>query len=134
MLVDERVDMDKTIAYEGPASLVVEGRPGALKRALANLIDNALAYAGAALVRLVPSDATIAIHIDDEGPGVPADRLDDVFRPFVRLEGSRSRETGGAGLGLAVARDVARAHGGDVELRNRVPKGLTAILTLPRIA
>lgn len=134
MLVDERIDMDKTIAYEGPASLVVEGRPGALKRALANLIDNALAYAGTALVRLVPGDATIAIHIEDEGPGVPADRLDDVFRPFVRLEGSRSRETGGAGLGLAVARDVARAHGGDVELRNRVPKGLAAILTLPRIA
>jgi signal transduction histidine kinase len=133
-LVDERVDMDKAVSYDGPASLVIEGRAGALKRAIANLIDNALAYAGAAHVRLAASAGGIALHVIDDGPGVPPDRLEDVFRPFVRLEESRSRETGGAGLGLAVARDVARAHGGDVTLRNRKPKGLDAALTLPRIA
>ena len=66
--------------------------------------------------------------------GVPADRIEDMFRPFVRLEDSRSRETGGAGLGLAVVRDIARAHGGDAILRNRRGRGLEAVLTLPRIA
>ncbi|MFN7192581.1 MAG: ATP-binding protein, partial [Rhodospirillales bacterium] len=81
----------------------------------------------------VEADA-IAVVVSDDGPGIPADRLEDVFRPFVRLEASRSRETGGAGLGLAVARDVARAHGGDVTLANRRPKGLEARLTLPKIA
>jgi len=126
--------MDRPVEYEGPASLVIEGRAGALKRALANLIDNALAYAGPTHVRLAIEGDTISVIVGDDGPGIPADRLEDVFRPFVRLEASRSRETGGAGLGLAVARDVARAHGGDVTLHNRQPKGLDARLTLPKIA
>ncbi len=133
-LVDERIDMDRPVDYEGPASLVIEGRAGALKRALANLIDNALAYAGPTRVRLGVEADAIAVVVSDDGPGIPADRLEDVFRPFVRLEASRSRETGGAGLGLAVARDVARAHGGDVTLANRRPKGIEARLTLPKIA
>ncbi len=133
-LVDERIDMDRPVEYDGPVSLVIEGRAGALKRALANLIDNALAYAGPARVRLGVEADAIAVVVSDDGPGIPADRLEDVFRPFVRLEASRSRETGGAGLGLAVARDVARAHGGDVTLANRSPKGLEARLTLPKIA
>ena len=133
-LVDERIDMDRPVDYGGPASLVIEGRAGALKRALANLIDNALAYAGPTHVRLAIEGDTISVIVGDDGPGIPADRLEDVFRPFVRLEASRSRETGGAGLGLAVARDVARAHGGDVTLHNRQPKGLDARLTLPKIA
>jgi signal transduction histidine kinase len=85
-------------------------------------------------VRLGVEADAIAVVVSDDGPGIPADRLEDVFRPFVRLEASRSRETGGAGLGLAVARDVARAHGGDVTLANRRPKGLEARLTLPKIA
>jgi signal transduction histidine kinase len=84
-------------------------------------------------VRLGVETDAIAVAVSDDGPGIPADRLEDVFRPFVRLEPSRSRETGGAGLGLAVARDVARAHGGDVALKNRSPKGLEARLTLPKI-
>jgi signal transduction histidine kinase len=132
--VDERVDLGRNVVYSGPASLVIEGRAGAMKRAIGNLIDNAVAYGGSAEVRLDVSDAQIAILVADEGPGIPPDRIEDVFRPFVRLEPSRSRETGGAGLGLAVVRDVARAHGGDVILRNRPIRGLEAILTLPRIA
>ncbi|MBI3506148.1 MAG: HAMP domain-containing histidine kinase [Proteobacteria bacterium] len=133
-VVDERADLDHKVSYAGPASLVIEGRAGAMKRALANLIDNAIVYGGNADVRLAPSDDKIEIIVADEGPGIPAERLEDVFRPFVRLEASRSRETGGAGLGLAVVRDIARAHGGDVTLRNRPIRGLEATLTLPRIA
>jgi len=133
-VVDERADLGNTVAYDGPASFVTEGRAGAMKRALANLIDNAISYGGNAEVRLTVTDERIEITVADEGPGIPADRLEDVFRPFVRLEASRSRETGGAGLGLAVVRDIARAHGGDVTLRNRPIRGLEAILTLPRIA
>jgi signal transduction histidine kinase len=133
-IVDERADLGRAVRYEGPASFVIEGRAGALKRAVANLIDNALVYAGSAEVRLDAGPETIAIVVADEGPGIPADRIDDMFRPFVRLEDSRSRETGGAGLGLAVVRDIARAHGGDAILRNRPGRGLEALLTLPRIA
>ena len=72
------------------------------------------------------------IVIADEGPGIPADQLDQVFEPFYRIEGSRSRDTGGVGLGLSLARDIARAHGGDIVLRNRPGGGLEVILTLPR--
>jgi signal transduction histidine kinase len=76
-------------------------------------------------------DREIVIEVSDKGPGVPEDRLDKVFRPFFRLEGSRSRETGGMGLGLASARAVARAHGGDIQLANRPSGGLSATVTLP---
>jgi signal transduction histidine kinase len=133
-VVDERADLGHAVAYAGPASLVIEGRAGAMKRALANLVDNAIAYGGNADVKLAVLPEQIEISVADEGPGIPVDRLEDVFRPFVRLEASRSRETGGAGLGLAVVRDIARAHGGDVTLRNRPIRGLEAVLTLPRIA
>ncbi len=133
-IVDERADLGRAVRYEGPASLVIEGRAGAIKRAVANLIDNALVYAGSAEVRLDAGAETIEIVVADEGPGIPADRIEDMFRPFVRLEDSRSRETGGAGLGLAVVRDIARAHGGDATLRNRQGRGLEAVLSLPRIA
>ncbi|MBI1243529.1 MAG: HAMP domain-containing protein [Alphaproteobacteria bacterium] len=133
-IVDERVDLGRKVAYAGPASLVIEGRAGAMKRAIANLVENALAYGGNADVHLAERDDTIEISVTDEGPGIPPDQLEEVFRPFVRLETSRSRETGGAGLGLSVVRDIARAHGGDVILRNRPLRGLEAILILPRIA
>ncbi len=133
-IVDERADLGRKVAYDGPASLVIEGRAGAMKRAIANLVDNALSYGGNADVRLATREDMIEISVADEGPGIPPDRLEEVFRPFVRLEASRSRETGGAGLGLSVVRDIARAHGGDVVLRNRPLRGLEAVLSLPRIA
>jgi signal transduction histidine kinase len=132
-VVDERVDLGREVSFDGPASFVIEGRAGAVKRALANLIDNALAYGERAAVTLRAFDDRIEIAIADEGPGIPADQLEQVFRPFYRLEASRSRETGGAGLGLAVARDVALAHGGEVKLANRPIRGLEATLVLPRV-
>lgn len=107
-------------------------RPLALQRCLGNLIDNAVKYGKRAIVSINDSAARLCIVVADEGPGIPEDQLEQVFEPFFRLEQSRSRETGGAGLGLSIARDIARAHGGDLVLRNRASGGLEAVLTLPR--
>jgi len=119
------------IAYDGPEHLTVSARPVALKRALANLVGNALAYGGAARLTLAPGAGQIRIIIEDDGPGVPAHELEGVFQPFRRLESSRNRETGGTGLGLPIARNILRAHGGDVVVRNRPEGGLAAVATLP---
>lgn len=133
-LVDERTDMGADARYEGPTSLVIEGRAGALKRAIANLIDNAIAYGGRADVKLAARPDALDVTIADDGPGIPPAEMEAVFRPFYRLEASRSRDTGGTGLGLALARDIARGHGGDIVLANRAPHGLEARLLLPRVA
>lgn len=111
--------------------LVVEGDPVALRRLTANLVENALKYGHRARGRVFAGDGGAVIEIEDDGPGIGAEELERVFEPFYRGEPSRSRETGGAGLGLAVVRSVARAHGGDVTLRTRPGGGLTARVTLP---
>ena len=107
------------------------GDVAALRRALANLIDNAVKFAGAARVRTEVSGDVVSVVVEDEGPGIPSDEIESLFEPFSRGERSRNRQTGGAGLGLAVARQIARAHGGEVTLANRPEGGLTARLTLP---
>ncbi|MBM3556960.1 MAG: HAMP domain-containing protein [Alphaproteobacteria bacterium] len=117
--------------YAGPDKLMIEAAPNALKRAFANLVDNALKYGAAARVRLGTDATGIVIAIDDDGPGIPEGDRERVFAPFTRLEASRNRETGGVGLGLAVARNAVRAHGGDITLANRREGGLTATVTLP---
>lgn len=109
----------------------VLGDPAALRRAATNLIGNAVKYAGAARVRVGGRDGLAVLTIEDDGPGLPEADLEAVFEPFHRAEPSRNRETGGAGLGLTVARQAARAHGGEVTLSNRPEGGLTAELTLP---
>lgn len=119
------------VTFAGATSLPVEGDPAALRRAVANLIDNGLKYGGGARVRAASEGAFAVITVADDGPGLSDDELERVFEPFHRGERSRSRETGGAGLGLAVARQAARAAGGDVTLTNRVGGGLEARLTLP---
>jgi hypothetical protein len=106
-------------------------RPVALNRALRNLIDNAVRYGGAAQVSLAAEPGFARITIADRGPGLPEDQLEAVFEPFVRFEASRSRETGGAGLGLAIARTIIQAHGGEVRLHNRDGGGLAAEVRLP---
>jgi signal transduction histidine kinase len=78
-----------------------------------------------------PADGTVTVTIEDDGPGIPAQEIDRVFEPFHRLEQSRNRETGGVGLGLPIARNMLRAHGGDVVLSNRPEGGLMALVTLP---
>lgn len=95
-----------------------------------NLIENAVRYAGGADVRLVTDNAGVRILVEDEGPGIPIDSFEEVFAPFFRFEGSRSRETGGIGLGLSIARAIARQHGGDIILSPREP-GLQAAVVLP---
>ena len=110
----------------------VMGQPTGLRRALTNLIANAVHYGGQAEVTVEPLADRVAIHVCDPGPGIAPERMEEVFQPFVRLEGSRNRATGGVGLGLAVARQIARAHGGDVTLSNRAGGGLEATLSLPR--
>ncbi len=106
-------------------------QPVALRRAIANLVENAVKYGNGARVSLLVEPATIRIVIEDEGPGIPKENVEEVFRPFRRLETSRNRETGGTGLGLTIARTVARAHGGDVVLTNRTGGGLRAEIVLP---
>ncbi len=119
------------VSFDGGLPLAVEGDPAALRRAVANLIDNAVKFGGAARVKAFARSGTAAVTIEDDGPGLPESELDAAFEPFHRGERSRSRETGGAGLGLAVARQAARAAGGEVILFNREGGGLTARLTLP---
>jgi signal transduction histidine kinase len=119
-------------AYTGPDDLLVTAGAGGLKRALANLIENGNKYGGNVRVNLSVRDDQVEIAIDDDGPGIPATEIEKVFAPFYRLENSRNRETGGTGLGLAVARSAIRANGGDIKLINRTQGGLTALVTLPR--
>ena len=114
-----------------PSPLTITIRPHALNRALRNLIDNAVRYGGVAMVKLERAPGQAVITIADEGQGLPEEQLEAVFEPFVRLEGSRSRDTGGVGLGLAIARTIIQAHGGTVVLRNVAAGGLEAVVCLP---
>jgi signal transduction histidine kinase len=108
-------------------------RPVAMKRALRNLIENALRYGGEALVSFKQGDDGVTISIDDIGPGIPENQIDQAFEPFVRLETSRSTETGGIGMGLAIARSIVKSHGGEIRLTNRAHGGLRAEIHLPAI-
>ncbi len=118
-------------AVERADRVIVDGDPVALKRLVANLVDNALKYGVSARARVFSERDMAVIEIDDDGPGMPDSETERVFEPFHRLETSRSRQTGGIGLGLAVVRAVARSHGGDVVLLNRGQGGLSARVTLP---
>ncbi len=129
---DDLTDAGLAVEFDGTGRLAYACRPTALRRALANLIENAAKYGERARVALLPADDRLVVRIDDDGPGIPEDRQEAVFKPFVRLEESRSRETGGTGLGLTVARSVVRAHGGDITLRNRPEGGLRVEARLPR--
>ena len=106
----------------------------ALKRCLVNLVANAAKYGRDTTVAIEDSPAAVVIRVQDEGPGIPDDMLERVFEPFFRLESSRNSDTGGVGLGLSIARDIAQSHGGSLALANRSPHGLEAILSLPRAA
>ena len=122
------------IGISGRASGPYAGRPLSLRRCLTNLLDNAIRYGGRATIVIEDGAELLTLRILDEGPGLPEDQLERAFEPFFRGESSRSRETGGTGLGLGIARNIARAHGGDLVLRNRDRGGLEALLTLPRVA
>lgn len=130
-VMDEAAETGADAAVEHAERAVVDGDPIALKRLVANLVDNALKFGSSARGRVFAEAGMAVVEVDDDGPGVPEGDIERAFEPFQRLEGSRSRETGGAGLGLAVVRAIARGHGGEVTLLNRAEGGLRARVTLP---
>ncbi len=107
-------------------------QPLSTRRCLNNLIENALRYGERAVITISETDDEIVIAIHDEGPGIPEDKLETVFTPFYRIDASRSRHTGGIGLGLSIAKDMAKKQGGDITLKNAPEGGLVAMLALPK--
>lgn len=131
-VVDEAAETGTPASLTSSEKVVIEGDSLGLRRLIANLIDNAVKYGGAARASIRAEPDFAVIEIEDDGPGVAPEEIERLFEPFYRHEPSRSRETGGIGLGLAVVRSIARAHGGDVTLRNRPEGGLLARVVLPR--
>jgi two-component system, OmpR family, osmolarity sensor histidine kinase EnvZ len=125
----QKLGIDARLDVSGEATIVT--RPAAVKRLLANLVGNAQRYGKRIDLSAANDGRTMTIHIDDDGPGIPVDRLEDAFRPFYRLDESRNQDHGNSGLGLAIARDIARAHGGDLTLERSGLGGLRATVTLP---
>jgi two-component system osmolarity sensor histidine kinase EnvZ len=128
--VDGQPGRDRVILEVAePIELTI--RPSAIRRCLGNLIGNALRYGKNVRVGAGWRQRTLAIVIDDDGPGIPLENREDVFRPFFRLEASRNVATGGVGLGLSIARDIARGHGGEIALEDSPMGGLRVVLILP---
>ena len=130
--VDDMGDAGIPVTMGSVEPIVYECRPIALKRALTNLIDNAVKYGKTAHATIDITPKMIDIIIDDEGPGISESELSRVFEPFYRVERSRSRETGGVGLGLAIAQSIVQSHGGELILSNRPTGGMRASVKLPR--
>lgn len=131
-VVDDMADAGMAVAMEPAPPVLIGCRPAALKRALTNLIDNAVKYGCKAQITLQTSAHAVEIAIDDEGPGLAGEDLARVFQPFYRVEGSRSQDTGGIGLGLAIAQSLVERNGGKLSLHNRPSGGLRALVALPR--
>jgi signal transduction histidine kinase len=131
-LCDDLRDTGKDITFSGPGKTPYRCRSVSLRRALRNLIDNAVTYGQRARVQLGEELTALPITIDDDGPGIDVADRERVFEPFVRLEASRSRDTGGVGLGMAIARSIVRWHGGDITLANRPEGGLRVTVRLPK--
>jgi signal transduction histidine kinase len=131
-VVEEFRELGRPAEFAPSPRAVLAVQPQLLRRALRNLVDNAIAYGGGARVAVTERPREIELSVEDEGPGIPADRLGEVLEPFRRLDWSRNRERGGAGLGLAIALAVAQAHGGRLDLNNRAKGGLRASLVLPK--
>ncbi len=130
-LTADLADTGRAACYDGPDRMVVQGRPVALRRVFENLLDNALRYGGQADAGLRSADGRVEVTIDDRGPGIPAALRERVFDPFFRVEASRSRDTGGSGLGLAVVRAIVQRHDGMVRLEDRPGGGLRVRVSLP---
>jgi signal transduction histidine kinase len=130
-LCEDLSDLGRQVAFEGNGKTPYACRPVSLKRAIRNLVENAVIYGQRARVALERAGADFRIVIDDDGPGIPEAEFERVFAPFVRLEPSRSTETGGIGLGMAIARSIVHGHGGDITLANPEGGGLRATIRLP---
>lgn len=130
-VTDDLSDRGEAVTMEPGDPVVIEGDSAALKAMVTNLVSNALKYGGSAQVSVEVAGDEVRLEVRDHGPGIPDEDMDHVFEPFFRGERSRNRDTGGIGLGLASARAVARAHGGDIRAENVEGGGLCARVTLP---
>jgi signal transduction histidine kinase len=130
-VVDDMADAGLSVSMDPAQSVVLDCRPDALKRAIRNLIDNAVKHGQLAQVAVNLAPESIVITIEDQGPGIAEQELERVFQPFYRIDASRNSETGGIGLGLAIALSIIQAHGGELALVNRKAGGLRASVTLP---
>lgn len=119
------------VELDVPEGQLVRVKPNAFGRLLANLIGNAVRYAKNVKVTATVAQHMLTLNIDDDGPGIPADKRADAFRPFVRLDNARNLDETGTGLGLAIALDIARAHGGDLKLEDSPKGGLRAVVQIP---
>jgi len=128
----DAADAGQNVTLEGHAGMALMGRPIAMRRCLVNLIDNAVKYGQHAQVTVERLTGAARIRIRDGGPGIAPDQLAKVFEPFYRIETSRSRESGGTGLGLTIARNIAEQHGATVLLSNHVDGGLEVTLVVPQ--
>jgi signal transduction histidine kinase len=131
-LIDDRLACGREVGLTMGRVSPIRAQASSLRRCLDNLVDNALRYGGSAHIRLVDHAEHLCIEVHDKGPGIPEADLERVLEPFHRLDASRNRHHGGVGLGLSIARDIARRHQGQLSLRNAEPTGLVATLTLPR--
>ena len=131
-IADDLEDRGITGAYRGPDHCEIVVRPNAVKRALGNLVDNALHYAGGATIRLDADAEAVTVAVEDEGPGIPEEALASVLEPFVRLDAARARDTVGFGLGLSIVARIVEGEGGVLTLANRPGGGLSASMRLPR--
>ncbi|UVW29107.1 ATP-binding protein [Massilia sp. H6] len=127
----DAVDAGQSVELKGQAGIAMLGRPMDLRRCLGNLIDNAVKYGRNARVCVERLNGAARVRIRDSGPGIPASEMGRVFDPFYRVETSRSRESGGTGLGLTIARNIAEQHGGSIALANHPEGGLEVTLVLP---
>jgi signal transduction histidine kinase len=127
----DATDAGQSVTLAGRANMALLGRPLDLRRCLVNLIDNAVKYGREAHVTVDRINGAARIRIRDAGPGIANAELVRVFEPFYRVESSRSRESGGTGLGLTIARNIAEQHGGSIALSNHVEGGLEVTLMLP---
>lgn len=131
-IVDEFADLGHAVTYEGPDHLTLAARPNEMHRAVVNLVDNAVRFGSAVTVRLSAQSALLHIDVEDDGPGIPEAHKAAMLEPFTRGDAARTMdERAGFGLGLAIARAVAEAHGGTLTLNDRVPHGLIARITMP---
>jgi signal transduction histidine kinase len=130
-MVDDLAETGAEASLGEAVPAEVEADPIAVRRLIGNLLDNAIRYGGSARCRVLREGAEVLLLVEDEGPGVAEDALERMFEPFERGDSARDPATGGVGLGLALARAIARAHGGDVRLTRREGKGLCAQLSLP---
>ena len=130
-VVDNQSDLGHDVTLQAGEPLTLTGNPLALRRMIANLVENALKYGERARLRLRVVDNRCVLEIDDDGPGIPESLQEQVFEPFFRLESSRNRDTGGIGLGLSTVRAIVLEHGGDITLGNRKGGGLRVSVVLP---